>query len=491
MNRAAMRMGALAAALLLPACEVGPDYKRPDAAAPAAYKETTDESARQIPPPPPGWKVSQPQDDADRGAWWSVYNDEELNQLEHQVSISNQNVKDYEAQFRQAEALLREAQSQLFPTLSLSAGAQRGGGGGGATSTASSVGASAAGGARTQYTFEGSVAWQPDVWGSVRRQIESDKANVQVGSADLANARLSAQATLATDYFSLRADDSMKQLLTRSLAGYQRALEITENQFRAGTASNGDVETAREEVESTQAQLAATAQQRGTYEHAIAMLTGHLPSEVSIAEAPLASSVPEIPLAVPSTLLERNPGIAAAERQVAQESPLIGVAIAAYFPTISLSAIGGYAGDPINQLFATGSRIWSLAGTAGDKLFDAGERSAAVDAARANYDQAVASYRQTVLSSFQQVEDELLALREFKHQADSQAALIHSAQVVQTVTLNQYNAGTVAYTSVITADQTLLGDQQAAITIQQNRLTASVTLIEALGGGWEQKDLKL
>lgn len=481
-----LRIGTAAAFLALSACAVGPDYHRPDAPVPAAYKEPTAGSADAL-----DWKPSEPQDKADRGDWWSVYGDEELDRLEHQVNISNQNVKNYEAQYRQAVALLHEAQAQLYPGLSVSASDQRGGGGGGAASTASSVGSSAAGAPRTQYTFEATVSWQPDVWGIVRRQIESSKANVQVSAADLANAQLSAQATLATDYFDLRAADSLRRLLNQSVAEYQRALEITENQFNGGTASSGDVAAARAQLQSAQAQLAAVEQQRGTYEHAIAVLMGQLPSDLAIPDAPLATVVPDMPTQLPSSLLERNPGIAAAERQVQQESALIGVAIGAYFPQISLTALGGYAGDPLSRLFNAGNQIWSLAGTASDKLFAGGAQMAAVDAARANYDQAVANYRQTVLSAFQSVEDQLLALHVLQQQAELQTGAALSARSAADVALNQFNAGTVAYTTVISADQTVLADQQNVLSTQQNRLLASIALIEALGGGWDTSRLPL
>jgi len=300
---------------------------------------------------------------------------------------------------------------------------------------------------------------------------------------------LSAQATLAADYFDLRAADSLKKLLTESVAEYGRALEITQNQLAAGTASNGDIAAAQAQLQSAQAQWVAVDQQRGTYEHAIAVLTGHLPSDLSIAETPLTSSVPVIPVDVPSMLLERNPAVAAAERQMQQENALIGVAIGAYFPQITLSALGGYAGDPLSQLFKIGNRIWSLGASATDTLYDFGNRSAEVRGARATYDQYVASYRQAVLSTFQQVEDELLALRVLQKQAQFESEAVQSAQTAATVALNEFTAGTVAYTTVITANQTLLADQQSALTIQQNRLVASVTLIEALGGGWDASQL--
>jgi NodT family efflux transporter outer membrane factor (OMF) lipoprotein len=467
--------------LFVGGCAVGPNYRRPDAPVPVAYKE--------MPPDAPPWKPGSPGDGADRGAWWAIYEDSELDQLERQVNVSNQNVKEFEAQYREAAALLREAQSQLYPTLALSAGGQRGGGGGGTASVSSTVGSGAGGTTHTEFTLEATVSWQPDLWGTVRRQIESRKAGVQVSRADLANAQLSAQATLATDYFDLRAADSLRQLLAQSVSLDQRALQITQNQLQSGTVSNGDLASAQAALQAAQAQLIAVDQQRGTYEHAIAALTGHLPSTLTIPQAPLAATVPTIPVALPSTLLERNPSVAAAERQMQAENALIGVAIGAYFPTISLSALGGYAGNPLSQLVKLGNRIWSLGASTSDTVFQGGYQVAAVANARATYDQYVASYRQTVLSAFQQVEDQLLALRVYERQAQLQAEAVKSAQVAADVALNEFNAGTVAYTTVITTIQTLLADQQSALTIEQNRLVASVSLIAALGGGWDASQL--
>jgi NodT family efflux transporter outer membrane factor (OMF) lipoprotein len=479
--RGAGLCGVAATCVALFACKVGPDYRRPDAPVPAAYRE--------LPAGTADWKPSSPRDSADRGNWWVIFDDPELDMLERQVNVSNQNVKEFEAEYAEAVALLKEAQSQLFPTISASGGVTRGGGGGGTTSTSSTVGSGPGGVAKTEFKLEPSISWQPDIWGSIRRQVESRKAGVQVSRADLVNAQLSAQATLAADYFDLRAADSLKKLLTESVAEYGRALEITQNQLAGGTASNGDIAAAQAQLQSAQAQLVAVDQQRGTFEHAIAVLTGHLPSDLAIPQAPLTSTVPVIPVEVPSALLERNPAVAAAERQMQQENALIGVAIGAYFPQITLSALGGYAGDPLSQLFRIGNRIWSIGASATDTVYDFGNRSAEVRGARATYDQFVATYRQTVLSTFQQVEDELLALRVLQKQAQFQSEAVQSAQTAAAVALNEFTAGTVAYTTVITANQTLLTDQQSALTIQQNRLVASVTLIEALGGGWDASQL--
>jgi NodT family efflux transporter outer membrane factor (OMF) lipoprotein len=477
----ARRSTMLAVALCLSGCAVGPNYHRPTAAVPEAYKE--------LPKDAPVWTPAAPQDGANRGAWWSIYADAELDRLERQVNISNQNVKQFEAEYRQAVGLLDEARAQLFPVIAANGTATRGGGGGGTASTSSAVGSGPGGRTINQFRLEATVNWTPDIWGTVRRQIESRKAAVQVSKADLANAQLSAQATLAADYFDLRAADSLRALLVKNVELDRRALEITQNQFKGGLTTDADVAEAQALLQSTQAQLIGVEQQRGTFEHAIAMLAGRLPSEVDVSEAPLAASVPDIPVVVPSSLLQRNPSIAAAERQMQQESALIGVAVGAYFPTVTLSGLGGYAGSQVSRLINLGNRIWSVGASASDTLLDFGARAGAVTAARATYDQYVAMYRQTVLSTFQQVEDELLALRVLQDEEQYEDQAVNSAQRAADVALNEYNAGTVAYTTVITALQTLITAQQTALTIHQNRLVASVTLIEALGGGWTSAGL--
>jgi len=476
-----MKSHILAAALLLSGCAVGPNYHRPDAPVPEAYEE--------LAPGTPLWKPSNPQDGLTRGAWWVIFNDAELDQLEVQVNISNQTVKQYEAEYRQAVAQVKEAEAQLYPTVSASFGAQRGGGGGGTAAVASTVGSGAGGTTHTNFTLEPNVSWTPDIWGVVRRTIESRKASMQFSAAELANAQLSAQATLAADYFDLRATDSLKTLLLQQVELDERALEITRNQFTGGTIDNSSLAAAQASLAAARAQLAAVEQTRGTYEHAIAMLTGHLPSETRIAVAPLTTAVPEVPVTIPSNLLERNPGVAAAEREMQQESALIGVAIGAYFPTISLTALGGYAGNPLSSLVRLGNRIWSVGGTASDTLFQGGEQVAAVTLARENYNQYVANYRQTVLTTFQSVEDQLLALRVLQQEAQFQAEAVTSAQKAADVALNQYNAGTIPYTTVIVDIQALVADQQQLLTIRQNQLIAVVTLIEDLGGGWESSRL--
>jgi NodT family efflux transporter outer membrane factor (OMF) lipoprotein len=486
--------------LCLSGCMVGPDYHKPNAPISPAFKELS------------GWKISQPQDAVDKGAWWTVYHDPELDRLEQMVDVSNQTVKQFEAQYRTAVALVGEARAGLFPTVGLSAGATRGnrggggGGGGGSSSQTSSSsltgtgatgggtggtgssggggGGGGSGGASTIYSLTGNVAWDIDVWGRVRRQVESNVAGAQVSAGDLANAKLSAQATLATDYFDLRAEDALAQLLRQTADAYKRAMQIVENQYRAGTSASTDFVTAEAQWQSAEAQLVGVGVQRQQFEHAIAVLTGHAPSELTIAPAPLATNVPVVPPGLPSTLLERRPDIAAAERQMQEENALIGVQVAAFYPDISLSALGAFIGNPLSQLFTVGNRVWSLGAAASETLFSGGARTAAVAAARSTYDQYVAVYRQTVLTAFQQVEDALSDLRILQQQAAAEATAVASTRRALDATFNAYQAGTVAYTSVITEQTALLTNQQSALAIQQSRLVDSVALIEALGGGW-------
>jgi NodT family efflux transporter outer membrane factor (OMF) lipoprotein len=406
--------------------------------------------------------------------------------------VSNQNVKTFEAQYQNAVALVAQARAGLFPTVALSPGVTRNGSGGtnGQISSLSSGSSTGGSGRRgTQYSVSGTVNWDLDVWGRIRRQVESNAAAAQASAADLANAELSAQATLATDYFDLRAEDSLAQLLTDTVEAYRRALRITENQYRAGTSSSIDYVTALALLQSTQAQLVAVGVQRQQFEHAIAVLTGHPPADLTIPPAPLASHVPVLPPGLPSALLERRPDVAAVERAMQQENALIGVQIAAYYPDISLSALGEYAGYPLGQLFNLSNQFWSLGATGTETLFNGGLREANVAAARATYDASIASYRQTVLTAFQQVEDALSDLRILQQQAKAEAIAVNSTQRAVDATLNAYRAGTVAYTSVITEQTLLLSDQQTALSVQQSRLVASVALIEALGGGWSTADL--
>jgi NodT family efflux transporter outer membrane factor (OMF) lipoprotein len=489
-----MRRGLLLAVFALSACMVGPDYRKPDPILSSEYKELQ------------GWTIAQPQDAADRGAWWSVYHDPVLDALERQVEVSNQTVKQFEAQYRNAVALVQGAQANLFPVVGVDANVTRRSGFGGSGSTGSnflnstgiatnttgngtSGGGGSSGAPRTQYSLEGTADWTLDVWGAIRRQVESQVAGAQVGAADIANAKLSAQATLATDYFDLRAEDSLEVILRNTVAAFEHALQIVQNQHNAGTVSAADMVTAQAQLEGARAQLVGVGVQRAQFEHAIAVLTGHPPAELTIPPAQLTLNVPVMPPGLPSTLLQRRPDIAAAERQVQQENELIGVQVAAYYPTISFSTLAGYVGSPLSQLFTTANRIWSLGASADQTLFAGGARSSAVAAAQATYDQSVANYRQVVLTALQQVEDQLSTLRILERQARAEAVAVAAAQRAVDVTLNQYRAGTVAYTAVITEQTSLLSNQQAQLAVQQNRLVASVALITALGGGWNKGEL--
>jgi NodT family efflux transporter outer membrane factor (OMF) lipoprotein len=334
-----------------------------------------------------------------------------------------------------------------------------------------------------------SASWEIDVWGQIRRQVEEDVASAQASAGTLASARLSAQATLATDYFELCAQDELKRLLDAAVEAYRISLRITENQYHSGTAAKADVMTARTQLETTQAQAINAGVLRAQYEHAIAVLIGKAPGDFSIPNHTFAEDVPVVPASMPSTLLERRPDIAAAERNMAATNAAIGVAIASYYPTINLSASLSYTGNTFGSIFNAANQVWAIGSSASAALFDGGLRNGEVDQARANFDQSVATYRQTTLTAFQQVEDELSNLRILAQQAEAQAVAVADAKEAELLELNQYKAGTVAYTSVVTAQQTSLANQETALTVQEQRLVASVTLIEALGGGWTMDDL--
>ena len=452
------------------ACSVGPNYRRPSAPVPHAYKEFK------------GWKVAAPNDTINRGAWWSIYRDPILDGLEKQVDISNQTLKQAEAAFQQARAQVREQQSGFFPSLTATPQIQRQKIGGGNSSFAG-------GPAITSYSLEGTATWEPDLWGKIRRSVESSIAAAQASAAQLAAAKLSTQAQLATDYFQLRYADSLKTLLDDTVKGYQRSLDITKNQYAAGTAARSDVINAEAQLLAAQAAAINVGVQRAQSEHAIALLAGKPPAEVSIPPTSLAQRIPIVPTDVASVLLERRPDIAEAERQTQEQSALIGVQVAAYYPTIDLSASFGYAGGPAAALFSASNQVWSLMADASQTLLSGGQRSAAVAASRAVYDQSIANYRETVLAAFQNVEDELASLRILGQQIGVNHAAVEAARRAVEITLNEYQAGTVAYTTVVTAQVTLLTDRETALLVQENRLIASVALIEALGGGWDASQL--
>jgi len=463
----------IAAALV--ACMVGPDYVRPTVVAPAAYKEIA------------GWKLGQPRDAADRGPWWSIYQDAVLDGLARQVEVSNENLKASEAAYRAAVAAVHLAEAALFPAITFNGSAPRSKASGGGGSGSSAHGAPPA---ISLYEVTLGTTWDLDVWGRIRRTIEGEVATAQASAGDLASARLSAQAALATAYFQLRVEDELKDLLDDAADGYARSLEITRNKYSVGTAARSDVAQAETQLEATQAQAINVGVARAQLEHSIAVLIGKPPADFAIAHVKRSiSEIPVVPPGMPSALLERRPDIAAAERLVAAANAQIGVAIAAYYPDLTLSASVGYLSNQLTKLLQASNNLWSLGPQFAETVLDWGARSAQVDAARASYDQSVANYRQTVLAAFQQVEDELAALRILAEQAKAQAVAVKSAKEAEQLIFNQYKAGTIDYTSVVTAQVAALNNEEAELTIRQNRLVASVTLIEALGGGWAASQL--
>jgi NodT family efflux transporter outer membrane factor (OMF) lipoprotein len=457
---------------------VGPNYSREPAPVPTHFKEIK------------GWKLARPSDGVDRGDWWKVYRDRGLDALLPQVEISNQTVAASAAAYEEARAIIREGQAALFPIATAGYGVTRTRTGALAGTTGgSAVGSSVGGGLTTRYTTQYSApisgSWDLDVWGRLRRQVESDTAAAQASAADLDNARLSEQALLATAYFNLRASDSLIDLLQRTIVEYKKTYDIVNNQFKAGYAvTAGDVATADANIRTTEAQLAAARASRAQFEHAIAMLIGRPPAELTVAPRNLAGGIPGIPVTVPSALLERRPDIAASERTMQEENALIGVAEAAYFPDISLSSMIQYVG-PIPLPFDAARSIGSIGAAGTQTLFNGGLTSAQVDAARAVYWQSIANYRQTVLTAFQQVEDEIAAIHYFTQQVAAERQAVADERKAVEVYLNQFQAGTIAFTTVVTAEIALLADEEAELTSRQNLFLASVSLIEALGGGWD------
>jgi NodT family efflux transporter outer membrane factor (OMF) lipoprotein len=460
---------AVALALGMTGCTLGPDYERPGAPVPTTYKELK------------GWKIAAPSDHFDRGAWWSIYRDETLDALESQVDISNQTLAAAEAAYRQAAAIVQQARAALFPIVQTLYNPVR---------THTGAGASPSGVASTitRVTLETTATWDVDVWGKVRRMMESDVDLAQASAADLAGVRLLAQSQLAVAYFNLRAADSLRVLLERTVAEYKKTETITENQYQQGTVSRSDVIQAQTQVKTTEAQLINVGVQRAEFEHAIAVLMGRPPAELTIRRAELRRYVPIVPPDVPSVLLERRPDIAGSERRIAAQNALIGVAVTAYFPDITLSGFYGWVGPQLIPI-RVANEVWQIAGQATETIIDGGLRRAEVAAAEASYYQAVAIYRQTLLSAFQQVEDQLSSLRILGQQQRVQDEAVSLSRRAVDILLNEYRAGTVAFTAVVQAQATLLGNEQAALAVRQARFLASVTLIQALGGGWDTADL--
>lgn len=462
----------VASVLLLAGCTVGPDYRRPAAEVPATYKEVRN------------WKRAQPNDQNIGGNWWELFQDPQLNALEQQVNVSNQNLKAAEAQYTQARALVRYYRADYFPTLD-----------GGASATRNKISSnrppslSTNGATYNDFQIPFELSYEVDVWGRVRRNVESYRDQAQASAADLAAVNLSMHAQLALDYFQARTLDAEEQLLNSTVTQYEQALELIESRFAGGLASDLEVQQARTQLETTRAQAIDVGVTRAQYEHAVAILIGEPPADFSLAALPLTAPPPTIPAGLPSELLERRPDIAAAERRMAAANAQIGVAKAAYYPTISLGATGGFESGVISTLISGPSGLWSVGGSAITPIFDAGRRRANVDQAMAAYDQSVANYRETVLTGFQQVEDNLAALRILENEAQIQEEAVVAARKYLELANTRYRGGVTSYLEVTTAQSAALSDEVTAVNILGRRMVDTVTLVQALGGGWNSSEL--
>jgi NodT family efflux transporter outer membrane factor (OMF) lipoprotein len=461
----------VALALLITGCAVGPSYQRPTTPEVTVYKEAGD------------WVAAQPADALERGPWWQLFNDPVLNELAARVEVSNQNVAAAAAAYAQARALVAEQRAALFPSVTLNAGASRSGNGGGAgnaTTTASNSNRSSG-----NYQASLGTAWEPDVWGRLQSVANGAAATAAASAADLATAKLSAQGELAVNYLSLRQQDAQKALLASTLAGYARALEIAQNRYAAGIAAKTDVLQAQTQLANAQADQASVQRTRAQLEHAIAVLVGQAPGNFTLAAAPdWKPTVPSVPVGVPSTLLQRRPDIAAAERRMASANQQIGVAKAAYYPSLSLNASVGTAASRVPDLFSAPAALWALGLSAAQVLFKGGALDARLDGATAAYNQTVARYRQVVLSAFQNVEDQLSAARVLQLQQALRAQASSAADQVEQQVLNRYRSGQVSYSEVITAQTTALNARRALVQATADRQTTAVALIQSLGGGW-------
>ena len=455
---------------MLSACAVGPDYQRPQSAEIAQYKEAE------------GWRQANPSDSLARGAWWELYGDRQLNQLIEKLNSSNQTVAQSEAQYRQAQALVRSARGAFYPSIDLSAGKTRSSQGTGSSSSSLS---SSSSGIRDTYTAQLGVSWEADVWGKLRRGLEANEASAQASYADLAAMRLSQQSELVQNYLQLRVIDQQKRLLESTVAAYERSLKMTMNQYNAGVSGRDAVAQAQTQLKTTQGDLVDLIWQRAQFENAIAVLTGQPPAEFNIAETQDIPKLPQIPLSLPSQLLERRPDIASAERSVIAANANIGVAKAAYYPDLTLSLNGGYSSSTSKDLFSVPNRFWSVGPQLAMTLFDGGQRSAEVDRSEAAYDETVAKYRQTVLDGFREVENYLVQLKVLQDEAVVRQQALDAARESLRLTQNQYKAGVIAYLDVVVVQAAALSNERSNLDLLQNRLIANVQLIAALGGGWD------
>jgi NodT family efflux transporter outer membrane factor (OMF) lipoprotein len=469
----AVSQTALLLLLICAGCRVGPTYTRPSAPVPPAFTENDQ------------WKTAHPNDGELRGNWWEMFNDPKLNELEQMVNPSNQTVKQAEAQFRQARALVALNRAQYFPTIGAAPAISTG-----LSSTRAGSGTAVASrGVTTQYTLPLSVSWEPDLWGRVRLAVENASASAQASAADLENVRLSLQTELATDYFLLRGIDMQLALLNSNITGYERALQLTINRFNGGVASKTDVLQAQTQLDSTKAQATDLGVTRAQDDHAIAVLTGRPPEQLAIPLGDIKGLPPPIPAAVPSQLLERRPDIAGAERRVAAANAEIGLAQTAFYPTLSLTGSAGFTASSFLNWFTWPSRFFSVGPALSQTLFDFGRRRAQVQISEAAYDALVAAYRQTVLGAFQEVEDNLAALRILEQEAAQQQSAVTASEQSLQLEIDRYKAGTVSYLDVITSQTIALTNERAAVTILRNRMTAAVQLIKGAGGGWNASTL--
>ncbi len=482
--RLALFAAAVPLLLVSSACMIGPRYRRPDAPAPPAFKEAPPAvacpdippAAAPLPGAPAGWKAAEPKDGAPRGAWWIVFADPHLDALEAQVAISNQNVLAAAAQYRAAQAAVRIARSGLYPFVSTAPSYTRSGGG-------------ASAGRARDYSIPIDATYQVDIWGAIRRGVAANSALAQASAADLENVRLLFQSELASDYFEIQGVDAARLLFDSTVTSYERYLQLTRDRFTGGVVSEGDVALAQTQLETARAQAADLGVQRAQFEHAIAVLIGRPPSELTLPAMPPQSPPPALPAGVPSALLERRPDVASAERQVAAANEQIGIAQAAFYPSLTIGGSAGLNSTSILDLFIWPSRFWSVGPQLAETLFDAGKRRAQVQLTQAAYDATVANYRQTVLTSLQQVEDSLAQLRILAAEGVIVDRAVAAAQRSLEISTDQYRGGLANYLLVITAQNFALQNQQAAVEILTRRKVASVSLIQALGGGWDASQL--
>lgn len=463
----------IAALSLLGGCATGPRYQRPTAPIETNFKEA----------PPQSWRQAAPNEGIPRGKWWEIYNDPVLNAFEEQVSISNQNVLAAMAAYDQARASVRVARSAYFPTVTASPTVTN------IRNASTNANQFRSGTTHTTYTFPVDVSYQADVFGSVRHSVRSNRAQAQASAADLENVRLTFQSQLAQDYFELRGQDALAQLLETTVKLYEEYLQLTKDRMSVGVASGADVAQAQTQLASARSQLVEVGVARSQFEHAIAVLVGKTPAEVSVVRTTYSAVPPLVPTGLSSTLLERRPDIASAERLVAAQNEQIGIAKAAFFPQVLLSATGGFQSTNPSDWFTWPSRFWSVGPQLAQTIFDGGNRRAQLALQRAKYQQTVALYRQTVLTAFQQVEDSVSSLRILEEEAQATDFAVRSAQESLDITAEQYKAGTATYLQVIIAQTLQLQNQQNAVSVATRRLTSSVLLVEALGGGWDVKQL--